>query len=174
MLSSIQIDEDGNLLINGSKIATQTYVDNAIVRVNNLEEVNRVFFSTELTKINLTGMFPDILDGEYSESPLRRVLYASSTSYRFIDENSSLYTRYDGEHYYVLVKVNPLTTSQLFNMLSLSDISWLLLKYNDNPEFINNNVNHKDNIVSYMSFLGIEDKKFGSSNYPNDQRILPL
>jgi hypothetical protein len=172
---SIQIDEDGNLLINGSRIATQAYVDEAITRVKNLEEVNYAFFSTERTKIRLTGMFPNILDGEYFESPTKRALYASVTSYRFIDDKkSSSYTKYDGEYYYLLVKVHPLTSSQLFNMISLPSPSWLLLKYNSNPELIENDVDHEDQIVSYMSFLGIEDKWFGSSNYPRDPRIRPV
>ena len=175
MLSSIEIDEDGNLLINGSRIATQAYVDAAITRVKNLEEVNYAFFSTERTKIKMTDMFPDVLNGEYFESQSKRALYASTTSYRFIDdEKSSLYTKYDGEYYYVLVKVIPLTSSQLFNMISLPSASWLLLKYNSNPELIEDDVDHEDMIVSYMSFLGIEDKWFGSSNYPRDLRIRPV
>jgi hypothetical protein len=175
VLSSIEIDGDGNLLINGSKIATQSYVDVAVARVKNLEEINYAFFSTERTKIRMTGMFPEILNGEYFESQSKRSLYASSTSYRFIeDDKSSLYIKYNGEFYYVLVKVYPLTSSELFNMISLPNSSWLVLKYYSNPELIDSDVDHEDKIVSYMSFLGIEDKYFGSSIYPKDMRIKPL
>ena len=170
---TVQVDESGTIIINGTPIASINYVDSEIQKIEKVNSVQQSVFQS-FNGLILNGMFPDTLNGVYVQLVQSRRAVATTNSIRFFDDDTHYtYLRQIDSFYYLLVYTESATSTILGN-LALTGPAWLILRYTINPSTISSNVDHiallsNQNPVQFI--VSFKTKRFGSQSFPDDNRV---
>ena len=161
--------ENNEIKINDIPIASISYVNNEIQKINIVNSVQQSVFQ-RYNGVTLTGMFPNVLNGTYIQSVDQRDLIATTDTVRFFKGSNYTYLRTDGTYYYLLVYVKPMTT-KIFESISLQSPAWLIVRYQQDPSEISLNTNHYGLLTDspLQAYVSSESHRFGSQTYPKTQ-----
>jgi hypothetical protein len=170
---TVQVDESGTIIINGTPIASINYVDSEIQKIEKVNSVQQSVFQS-FNGLILTGMFPNSLNGVYVQLVQSRRAVATTNSIRFFDDNTHyMYLRQIDSFYYILVYLES-ATSTILGGLTLVEPAWVIWRYNVNPEQISSNIDHialLSNQAPVQFIVSFKTKRFGSQSFPDDARV---
>ena len=163
--------ENNEIKINDIPIASISYVDSEIQKINIVSSVQQSVFQ-RYNGVTLTGMFPSVLNGTYIQSVSQKDLVATQNTVRFFKSENYSYLRTDGTYYYLLVYVRPMT-SKIFENITLPSSAWLVIRYNEDPTNINLNTDHYGLLTDFpvQAYVSSETSRFGSQSHPKSLSV---
>jgi hypothetical protein len=170
---NISVNENGDITINGTRVASINYVDNEISEINIVSKVQDSVFKL-YNGVHITNAYPPETNGTYIQLLEQRKLVVTKQTARFFKDGlHNIYVKPVGDIFYALIYVEPATSTIFESITTISQPVWLILRYKSNPETISSNIDHYGlfDDVPVLSFLGYETNRFGSQSFPNQSNV---